>query len=96
MAEDENKEIFVVARAKGVGKENKYKKSRNDEEQERQEENYFSQNGSNIILHVASLEDRVVGNESQALICETNILQRDRERDFLKKKQMEESETETF
>jgi hypothetical protein len=64
MADDENKEIFVVARAKGVGKENKYKKSWNDEEEERQEKNYFSQKGSNILLHVASLEDRVVGSES--------------------------------
>ena len=41
MADDENKEIYVVARAKGVGKEDEYKKSRNDKEQKRKEENYF-------------------------------------------------------
>jgi hypothetical protein len=36
-ADDENKEIFVVARAKGVGKEDKYKQSWNDKEQKRKE-----------------------------------------------------------
>ena len=64
MADDEQEEILVITRSKRIGKEDKHKEPRNDQKEKRKKENYLPQQRGNILLHVPSLEDTIVGGEA--------------------------------